>query len=269
MSLATAIGRPRPPVNPDAVVIGAGPNGLVPAIVLASGGWSVLVLEANDQPGGAVRTAEVTAPGFGNDLFSAFYPMTAVSPVISELRLEEFGLQIDPRAHGPRPSTRSRAGRGPQPQPRRHGRLARSVCGGRRRQLPASVLERWRQVEGPLMGSLLRPFPLFGTRSGSPRRRLRDGGPGPPVTAAGAEDDRGEVRRRIGRAPVRRELPHADLTPDASGSDLFAWMLVSLGPAWPSLRASRTDARRADIRTAGLGRHRRRASRLPLIRTRR
>jgi len=77
----------------DAVVIGAGHNGLVAANVLADAGWSVLVLEATDHPGGAVRTAEVTEPGFRNDLFSAFYPMTAVSPVIQGLRLEEHGLR--------------------------------------------------------------------------------------------------------------------------------------------------------------------------------
>src|SRR5205814_1822438 len=76
----------------DAVVIGAGHNGLVAANLLADEGWSVLVLEATAHPGGAVRTAEVTEPGFRNDLFSAFYPMSAVSPAIRGLRLEEHGL---------------------------------------------------------------------------------------------------------------------------------------------------------------------------------
>ena len=47
----------------DAVVIGAGPNGLVAANALADAGWDVVVLEANDEVGGAVRSAEVTAPG--------------------------------------------------------------------------------------------------------------------------------------------------------------------------------------------------------------
>src|SRR5216110_197392 len=78
---------------PDAVVIGAGPNGLVAANLLADAGRSVTVLEAQPQPGGAVRSAEVTAPGFTNDLFSAFYPLTAASPVMQHLGLEDWGLQ--------------------------------------------------------------------------------------------------------------------------------------------------------------------------------
>src|SRR5215211_2528777 len=76
----------------DAVVIGAGPNGLVAANVLADAGWDVLVLEAAPEPGGAVRTAEITAPGFHNDLCSAFYPLGAGSPVIRERDLESHGL---------------------------------------------------------------------------------------------------------------------------------------------------------------------------------
>ena len=77
----------------DAVVIGAGPNGLVAANVLADAGWNVVVLEANDEPGGAVRTAEVTAPGFRNDLFSAFYPLAVMSPAMRGLDLERHGLR--------------------------------------------------------------------------------------------------------------------------------------------------------------------------------
>jgi phytoene dehydrogenase-like protein len=75
----------------DAVVIGAGPNGLVAANMLADAGWDVLVLDAQDEPGEAVRTAQVTAPGFHNDLFSAFYPLAARSP-LAALELERQGL---------------------------------------------------------------------------------------------------------------------------------------------------------------------------------
>src|SRR5690606_31645519 len=62
----------------DAVVIGSGPNGLVGANLLADAGWDVVVLEAAEAPGGAVRSAELT-PGYVRDVCSAFYPL-AVSP---------------------------------------------------------------------------------------------------------------------------------------------------------------------------------------------
>src|SRR5262249_4653765 len=55
----------------DAVVVGAGHNGLVAAILLAKAGWRVTVLERSDEPGGAIRTAEVTLPGFKHDLYAA------------------------------------------------------------------------------------------------------------------------------------------------------------------------------------------------------
>lgn len=75
----------------DAVVVGAGPNGLVAANLMADRGWDVLVLEA--EAGGAVRSGQVTAPGFVNDLFSAFYPLLVASPVVQQLDLERFGLR--------------------------------------------------------------------------------------------------------------------------------------------------------------------------------
>src|SRR3954451_9534531 len=77
----------------DAIVIGAGPNGLVGANLLADAGWDVLVLEAQPEPGGAVRTAELTLPGFRHDVYSAFFPFAAASPAIARLDLERHGLR--------------------------------------------------------------------------------------------------------------------------------------------------------------------------------
>ena len=73
----------------DDIVIGSGPNGLAAAIRLAEAGRSVLVLEAADHPGGAVRTQELTLPGFRHDPFSAVYPAAAASPVFARMPLAE------------------------------------------------------------------------------------------------------------------------------------------------------------------------------------
>ncbi len=75
----------------DAVVIGAGPNGLVAANLLADAGWEVLVVEAADRPGGTLRTDEFV-PGFRSDHCGGFYPMAALSPVIAGLDLAAYGL---------------------------------------------------------------------------------------------------------------------------------------------------------------------------------
>ncbi|NKY87389.1 phytoene desaturase family protein [Nocardia veterana] len=76
----------------DAVIVGAGHNGLVAAALLADAGWDVVVLEAQDEVGGAVRSAELV-PGFRMDLFSAFYPLAAASPSLRRLALEDHGLR--------------------------------------------------------------------------------------------------------------------------------------------------------------------------------
>jgi phytoene dehydrogenase-like protein len=76
----------------DAVVIGAGPNGLAAAIRLAQEGLAVLVLEANETIGGGARSAELTLPGFTHDLCSAIHPLGLGSPFFRELPLQKFGL---------------------------------------------------------------------------------------------------------------------------------------------------------------------------------
>lgn len=215
----------------DAVVIGAGPNGLVGANVLADAGWDVTVLEANDTPGGAVRTAEVTAPGFRNDLFSAFYPLGAGSPVLADLRLEDHGLRW---RHAPLVLANPTPG-GP------------SVLLSTDVDVTAASLDAfapgdgdawralhgdWRRISGPFLDA------MFGT-------------PFPPVRAgvrlAGRLGPSGLLPfARLAVMPVRRladerfrgaggglllagNALHADLTPGSNLSALFGLALAGLG----------------------------------------
>lgn len=77
----------------NAYVVGAGPNGLTAAIVLAREGVEVTVLEARETVGGGAGSAALTLPGFVHDVCSAVHPMAAVSPVFASMPLAEHGLR--------------------------------------------------------------------------------------------------------------------------------------------------------------------------------
>src|SRR5919202_2640979 len=214
---------------PDAVVIGAGPNGLVAANLLVDAGWDVLVLEAESERGGAVRSAELTEPGFVSDVFSSFYPLAAASPVLRAFDLE---------AHGLRWRRSPAAFAHPTPD----GRCAAvfSDVDATAATLDEYALgdgDAWRRVYGlwehigeALMEALLTPFPP-----------LRAGG------RLAAKLGPGGVLRflRFGVLPVRRHADeefagagggnllaanalHADFMPEQPGSTMFGWLLASL-----------------------------------------
>jgi phytoene dehydrogenase-like protein len=69
----------------DAVVVGSGINSLACAALLARGGWGVCVLEREDELGGAIRTAEITEPGYLHDVFSAWHPLWVGGAAHAEL----------------------------------------------------------------------------------------------------------------------------------------------------------------------------------------
>ena len=213
----------------DAVVIGAGHNGLVAGTLLADAGWDVVVVESSPTAGGAVASAEVTAPGFVTDLFSAFYPMTAASPVIADLRLEEHGLRW---RHAPRVLTNV--------LPDGPGAVLHRASGATAAQLDAldhgdgraweELHRSWERFGDQLVRALLSPFPPV---RGALAVGLRARGElwdllrmlTLPVRTLGEERFRGERARLL----LAGNALHADVTPEAAPSALLGWLLVGLG----------------------------------------
>jgi phytoene dehydrogenase-like protein len=77
----------------DAIVVGAGPNGLAAAILMQQKGLSVLLIEGKDTIGGGLRSAELTLPGFIHDVCSAVHPLAVASPFFEKLPLAGHGLE--------------------------------------------------------------------------------------------------------------------------------------------------------------------------------
>ena len=80
--------------QPDAVVVGSGPNGLAAALTLARAGLHVQVFEGADEPGGGCRTAELTLPGYEHDVCSTVHPLAAASPFFAGCDLTARGVRL-------------------------------------------------------------------------------------------------------------------------------------------------------------------------------
>ena len=80
--------------EPDAVVVGAGPNGLAAALRLSAAGLRVRVVDAAEHPGGGMRTEELMRPGFAHDVCSTVQPMAAAAPFFREWDPESRGVRL-------------------------------------------------------------------------------------------------------------------------------------------------------------------------------
>ena len=88
------MGSPAGTRTADAIVVGAGPNGLAAAVTLARAGLAVHVIEGAPTPGGGCRTQELTLPGFQHDVCSAVHPLAAASPFFQKIDLAALGATL-------------------------------------------------------------------------------------------------------------------------------------------------------------------------------
>ena len=162
--------------NPDAVVVGAGPNGLAAAIVLAAAGRRVVVYEAESTIGGGCRSAALTLPGFVHDICSAVHPLAVASPFFRTLPLSGFGLEwVSPSAMLAHPLDAA----APAIVERSVDRTAQGLdsdADGYRRVI-GSTVTRWPMIESSILGPPRWPrHPLalaaFGLRALQPAERL-------------------------------------------------------------------------------------------------
>lgn len=241
----------------DVVVVGSGPNGLAAAITLAEAGREVMVCEAADTPGGAVRTAELTEPGVRHDVFSAVHPAAAASPVFARWPLTEHGLDwVHPEvamAH-PLPDGSAvglhrdldRTAASLDAHASGDGSAWRDFAGPLLEAYPAlrrSFLSGWVPVRGPV--GLLARLGLGGTLEFA-RTALA------PATVLAEET----FASPAARAWLLGSVHHGDVPADEAGSALTGLYLQLLGHAvgWPSPRGGAqglTDALVSYLRALG------------------
>ena len=220
-----------PSETADAVVIGAGPNGLVAACTLADAGWDVVVLEANDTVGGAVRS-ERRVEGYVHDMYSSFYPLAAASPILAGLDLGSHGLTW---RHAPAVVAHLLS-----PDAERAAVLHRDVLD------TAALLEtdhkgdgdawirmfeHWQRIRDPLLDALFSPFPPVkaGARIVRPARATRHALDAAHVRVAGAPAVPGAVQGPDGARPHHRQRAARRRPAMAPVSGAFGWLLVMLG----------------------------------------
>jgi phytoene dehydrogenase-like protein len=205
----------------DAVIIGAGPNGLTAAATLARRGWKVLVLEAQGRPGGAVWSLPLTLPGYLHDVGAAFFPFAFDSPAFRHLDLAGAGLRW---CHARRDSCHPAPDGSSVAISRDLEETVRSFGSDG----PAwRRLGLWQRAMGErLAAALLAPLPGLG-----PAWRL---GPFHLLRFArmALRSTAGFARRHFQTEAARRVIPglalHADVGPDDSGGTALGLVLALL-----------------------------------------
>jgi phytoene dehydrogenase-like protein len=212
----------------DAVVVGAGPNGLVAANRLADAGWEVLLLEAQPEVGGAVRSDRALAADFVHDTCSSFYPLAAASPAMRSLGLERHGLRW---SHAPAPLGNPLPDGGwavlhRDPEETAAGLEALSPGDG---DAWLALCRQWDRVGDDVVGALLSPMPPV-RHASRLAARLPRGGPdllrmlARPVRSLCEQTFSGPQARML----VAGNALHADIPMDAPGSGLMGWLLAML-----------------------------------------
>ncbi len=214
----------------DAVVVGAGPNGLVAANRLVDDGWSVLVLEGQPDLGGAVHSARDVHPDFVHDTFSAFHPLAAASPTLRSFGLEDHGLTW---THAPavlgHPLPDGSWGLLHRDRDVT-ARLAEDLHPGDG-EAWLDLCRQWDVVGDQLVRALLSPFPPVRNGVGVLARLPRAGGLGLVRDLLTPASEL--ARSRFGGAGLQAILAgnagHADIPLDATGSGLMGVLMSMLG----------------------------------------
>jgi phytoene dehydrogenase-like protein len=218
------------PREVDAVVIGAGPNGLVAANRLADAGWDTLLLEAQPDVGGAVRSDRELHPDFVSDTFSAFYPMAAASRVIQGLHLEDHGLRW---RHAPAVLGHSLPN-------------GRWVMLHRDLDVTAKLLDeehpgdgdawrvlhdQWRRIGPSLVDALVTPFPPLGPALRAMIKLPRVGGLSfvRQMLAPAATILEQQFGSQAVRLLISGNALHGDIPLDGAGSGFLGLLLIMLG----------------------------------------
>ncbi|HKE99460.1 MAG TPA: NAD(P)/FAD-dependent oxidoreductase [Actinomycetes bacterium] len=212
----------------DAIVVGAGPNGLAAALRLAEAGWSVCLVEATAEVGGGARTVECTLPGFRHDFGAGFFPLAAAAPAIAGRPLAGHGLRF---LHAPLPAAHPFAGDQAIALGRTTGETADSIDKVHLGDGEAwSALDRdWGDVLGPFLAAQMRRWPVrelawllrrLGPRGTADLTR---------VVLAGADTLARGFASDQARAFLVAPAMHADLPPEAPGSGVYALLLGLLG----------------------------------------